>query len=168
MQAHHYTLAFAALWLATLALLPLLLSRATARAKADGHAAGTRERDLHYADRIEALNADLLRLGQQRVDEQTRFNRSMIQRQKTINELEERVMSHTGLAVTVTDLQHVRSASETLALAFKTWSSLPGTEPWRSRATTQAAGLNALATRIGSELRMAPAIASTTPTARRA
>lgn len=156
MQAHHYTLALAVLWLATLALLPLLFSRATARSKADGHAAGTRERDLHYAQRIEALNTDLVRLGQQRIEEQTRFNRSMIQRQKTINELEERVMSYTGMAVTHADLQLVRNASESLALAFKTWSSLPGTEPWRTRATTQAVGLNALATRIGGELRMAP------------
>lgn len=161
MQAHHYTLAFAALWLTTLALLPFLFSRATARAKAVGHAAAVQERDLHYSQQIEVLNSDLANLAKERKEEQSRFIRTMARRQKAIEELEDRVMSYTGLAVTHADHQLLRSAAESLALAFKTWSSMPGTEPCRGRATAQAHGLNALATRIGAELRMSP---TSTPT----
>ncbi|MNJ75006.1 hypothetical protein D3C77_720320 [compost metagenome] len=76
-------------------------------------------------------------------------------RRDTIAELEARVMSYTGLAVTHIDHKLLRNAAESLALAFKTWSSMPGTEPWRGRATSQAHGLNALAVRIGAELRTA-------------
>jgi len=161
MQAHHYTLAFAALWLAPLTLLPYLFSRATASAKVDGHTAGVQERDAYYAQRIEALNADLHRQGKERQEEQSKFIRSMSQRQKVIDELEARAMSYTGLAVTHADHQLLRNAAESLALAFKTWSSMPGTEPWRGRATAQVHGLNALAGRIGTELGTAPAAPST-------
>ncbi len=157
MQAHHYTLAIAALWLVTLALLPYLFRRATARAKAAGQAAAVLERDLYYTQRIEALNADLHRLNEERKEEQSKFIHSMSRRQALIEELEARVLSSTGLVVTHADHHLLRNSAETLALAFKTWSSMPGTEPWRGRATAQAHGLNSLATRISAELRLLPA-----------
>lgn len=156
----HYILALATLWLFTLAILPFLFSVARRRAFENGLTAGKTSGQAVNNHHIKTLEKALADKVTELEDAKKNFTQAMNARRDVIAELEERVMSYTGLAVTAADHRLLINAAETLALAFKTWSSMPGTEPWRGRATSQAHGLNALATRIGAELRMAPAASS--------
>lgn len=159
MQQPHYILALGTLWIFTLAFLPFLFATARRRAFAHGLETGRNTRNTELKRYVKALETDLAYKAAELDAAKKSFTQAMNARRDTIAELEARVMSYTGLAVTHTDHQLLRNAAESLALAFKTWSSMPGTEPWRGRATAQAHGLNALAFRIGAELRMAPAAA---------
>jgi phosphopantetheine adenylyltransferase len=80
---------------------------------------------------------------------------------RTITELEERIMSYTGMPVTRPDYDLLIRSAETLRLAEKTWKAAPGTDPWRNRATQQMQDIQALATRVHSQLRATPAAAAT-------
>lgn len=160
MQTQQIILALAISWLITLVILPFLFATARRRAFAHGLETGKVTRNTELNRYVKALETDLAYKAAELDAAKKNFTQAMNARLDTIAELEARVMSYTGLAVTQADHQMLRNASETLALAFKTWTSMPGTDPWRCRATTQAVGLNALATRIGAELRMAPAAAS--------
>lgn len=153
----NYILALATLWIFTLAILPFLFSVARRRAFENGLTAGKVSGQAVNNHHIKTLEKALADKVTEFEDAKKNFTQAMNARRDVIAELEERVMSYTGLAVTTADHRLLVNTSETLALAFKTWAPLGGTEPWRERATTQANELNALALRISSELRAVPA-----------
>ncbi|MNJ20860.1 hypothetical protein D3C77_152020 [compost metagenome] len=157
MQPHHYLLALAVFWLFTLVSLPFLLATARRRAYSAGLETGLAKRQSIYEAEVQALEDELDGGAVEREAERRKYLTINAKLQATIAELEARGMFSNGLAVTHADHHLLRNSAETLALAFKTWSSMPGTEPWRGRATAQAHGLNSLATRIGAELRFLPA-----------
>ncbi|NER59805.1 hypothetical protein G3435_07040 [Pseudomonas sp. MAFF212428] len=161
MQLQHIAITLGALWLLTLIALPLLASVVSRRAKESGFAAGLAQREADHTKQIAALNADVDALAKERLDEQRTHARTSEQRLEVIAELEARIMSYTGLAVTKADYEYLKNAAETLRLARNTWQKLQGTEPWCKRAYDECQGLLRLATRIHSELRKAPATAAT-------
>ncbi len=145
MQAQHILIGVSAAWLLTLALLPYLISRTNKRAQVIGYSQGMATRD------------------KERTKQEGRLVRELTRRRTIIEELEERIGSYTGLAVTRRDHQLLISAIETLAMAHSTWLPVAGTEPWRLRAKQQASDLTVLATRIAAELKNVPATALAQP-----
>lgn len=161
MQPQQIILALATLWLFTLVALPFLFNAACRRAKESGLAAGLAQREADHARQIAALNADIDAIAQERLAEQRAHLLATSQRLAHIEELEARIMSYTGLAVTKADYEHLKNAAETLRLARNTWQKLQGTEPWCARAYAECQGLLGLASRIHSELRKAPPATTT-------
>lgn len=160
MQTQHLIIALGAIWLLTFLALPFLASVASRRAKESGFAAGLAQREAEHTKQIAALNADVDALAKERLDEQLTHVRISGQRVALIAELEARIMSYTGLAVTKADYEHLKNAAETLRLARNTWQKLQGTEPWCKRAYDECQGLLGLASRVHSELRKAPTTAA--------
>lgn len=159
MQPQQIILALATLWLFMLAALPFLFNAACRRAKESGLAAGLAQREADHARQIAALNADIDAIAQERLTEQRAHLLATSQRLAHIEELEARIMSYTGLAVTKADYEHLTNAAETLRLARKTWQKLQGTEPWCARAYAECQGLLKLASRVHAELRTSPSSA---------
>ncbi|MCO7563893.1 hypothetical protein NJI34_05600 [Pseudomonas sp. S 311-6] len=93
----------------------------------------------------------------ERKAEQRKHHHTAANLKRTIAELEERIMSYTGMPVTRADYDLLISAAESLKLAEKTWKALPGTEPGRKRATQHQQDILALAMRVHSQLRNTPA-----------
>lgn len=93
--------------------------------------------------------------------EQRKHHHTVANLKRTLTELEERIMSYTGLPVTRADYDLLISAAESLELAEKTWKALPGAEPGRKRAAQQQQDIQALAMRLHSQLRNTPASAAT-------
>lgn len=152
MQPHHLTIALAALWLLTLVALPFLASMASRRAKESGFTAGLAQREADHTRQLATLNADVDALAKERLDEQRTHARISEQRLALIAELEARIMSYTGLAVTMSDHQLLHQVTQTLSMASKTWSKLQGAEPWQRRASAQFVDLASLASRIRAEV----------------
>ncbi|MFR0674617.1 hypothetical protein ACLUUI_14340 [Enterobacterales bacterium AW_CKDN230030176-1A_HGKHYDSX7] len=157
MQPHHQAIALAVTWLATLVALSLLLSAARRGAHSLDSIKGQQSQHALHEVQVQDLEqavadkqAELLRL-------QSRFDASMEARRLTIADLEERIMSYTGLAVARADFEVLVSASETLKLAVRTWSQMTGAEVWVKRAKQQADDLRGLALRVQDELK--PSIA---------
>ncbi|MBP0938976.1 hypothetical protein V2K16_01925 [Pseudomonas alliivorans] len=69
-----------------------------------------------------------------------------------IEHLKERSNSGSTGSLTKADLQVLSDTSITLGLVHKTWVHVKGTEPWRTRATTQLQDLNAIVLRILGEI----------------
>lgn len=92
--------------------------------------------------------------------EQRKHHHTTANLKSTISELEQRIMSYTGMPVTRADYDLLISAAETLKLAERSWKALPGTEPGRQRATHQMQGIQALAMRVHFQLRSTPASAA--------
>ncbi|WP_433884902.1 hypothetical protein [Pseudomonas vranovensis] len=153
MQPQQIILALATLWLFTLVALPFLFSKAHRRAKECGFAAGLAQREADHAKQIADLNADIDAIAQERLKEQRAHLLVTSQRLAHIEELEARIMSYSGLAVTKVDYDHLTRAAETLRLARNTWQKLEGTEPWCKRAYAECQGLLRLASRVHAELR---------------
>ncbi|UVM65305.1 hypothetical protein LOY34_18450 [Pseudomonas sp. B21-009] len=156
MQPQQIILALATLWLFTLVALPFLFSTARRRAKESGFAAGLAQREADHTKQITDLNADIDAIAQERLKEQRAHLLVTSQRLAHIEELEARIMSYSGLAVTKVDYEHLTSAAETLRLARNTWQKLQGTELWCKRAYAECQGLLRLASRIHAELRPSP------------
>lgn len=159
--SQHIVVALSALLILTLAALPYLVCVVRRRATESGFAAGLAQHEADHAIRIAALNADVDALAKERLDEQRTHARLSEQRLALIAELEARIMSYTGLAVSRADYEHLKNAAETLRLARNTWQKLQGAEPWCKRAYDECQGILGLASRVHSELRKAPAIAAT-------
>ena len=157
MQPQQIILALATLWLFTLVALPFLFNAACRRAKESGLAAGLAQREADHAKQIAALNADIDAIAQERLAEQRAHLQATSQRLAHIEELEARIMSYTGLAVTKTDYQALISATETLETAGRTWKQLKGAEAWVARTEHQGRSLRELALRVRNELRDEPA-----------
>lgn len=163
MQAQHYTLALAVAWIATLTFLPMLFALARKRAFDLGHATGLEMRDAVNWRRLQALDNTLSERAVSREQEQRQFMQTKAALQGRINELEERVMSYTGLAVTANDLTLVNNAAETLDLAHRTFNAIKGTEAWRARSFSEASGLRRLAELMHVEIRQKTAASGAKP-----
>ncbi|MNJ23430.1 hypothetical protein D3C77_178160 [compost metagenome] len=157
MQQQHYILALAALWLFTLAFLPFLFRTARQRAYNSGYSAGMIEQQLLNRGQTKALNNDITRLAEEREAEQKKFAQIKAALQATNAELEARIRSYTGLAVTKSDYEHLTKAAETLQMAQRTWESAKGTEPWCVRAHNGCLSIQNFARRIHTHLRNTPA-----------
>lgn len=155
MQPHHQTIALAITWFATLVALPLLLAVARRSAHNRGIAEGQHIQQARYDNQIQWFEVEIASKQAELLDIQARFDASMEARRKTIADLEERIMSYTGLAVTQADYQALGNASETLQLAVRTWSQLKGAEAWVERAKLQAGELHKLALRVRGDLKSA-------------
>ncbi|WP_268800660.1 hypothetical protein [Pseudomonas huanghezhanensis] len=70
-----------------------------------------------------------------------------------IRQLEEQLNAGYTGSLTTADLQVLSDTAITLGLAHKTWVHIKGTEPWRTRATTQLEQLNSIVLRILGEIR---------------
>ncbi|RMT30926.1 hypothetical protein ALP50_03591 [Pseudomonas syringae pv. spinaceae] len=71
----------------------------------------------------------------------------------TIRQLEDQLKTASAGSLTKADLQVLSDTATTLGLAYKTWTPIKGTEPWRARAAMQLEQLNSIALRILGEIR---------------
>jgi len=160
MQPHQQVLAMGIIWLATLIVASYLFSKARSRAFSRGVEIG---KEHHRADlklQLKTLREELDEARVQTEADQRKHHLAVASLKRTITELEERIMSYTGMPVARADYDLMISAVETLALAEKTWKVVPGTEPWCKRARQQRQHIQALAMRVHSQLRTTPASAS--------
>ncbi|MDD2056299.1 hypothetical protein N5D52_10280 [Pseudomonas sp. GD03860] len=162
MQQQHYILALAALWLFTLAFLPFLFRTTRQRAYNSGYSAGLIEMQRLSRGHTTALSNDITHLAKEREAEQKRFAQIKAALKATNAELEARILSYTGLAVTKSDYEQLTKAAETLQMAQRTWEAAKGTEPWCVRAHNGRLSIQSLARRIHSQLRNTPAGTSKT------
>lgn len=156
----HYILALATLWIFTLAILPFLFSTARRNAYTNGLADGQKWQKGIRKQLVSQLEQQLADKEAELDNSKKSFTQAMNARRDVIAELEARIMSYTGLAVTKADYNLLTNAAETLDLAEKTWKAAPGTEPWRTRATQQRQDIQALAMRVHAQLRNTPASAA--------
>lgn len=153
MQPHQQVLALGILWLATLVVLPFLFATARRRAHAMGFMEGQEIKEVAHAHHIRQLERDLADKQAELDTARKTFIAHMDARRETIAELEERIMSYTGLAVGKADYQALISACETLETAGRTWKQLKGAEAWVTRTQHQGRSLRELAGRVRNELR---------------
>ncbi|WP_409295007.1 hypothetical protein [Pseudomonas sp. KCJK8670] len=95
------------------------------------------------------------RLDESLVDleaEQRKHHHTVANLKHTITELEERIMSYTGLAVTRADYEQILAAAETLRLTERTLTAMKATTQG-VRAGQQASHLDDLAKRVHAQLR---------------
>ncbi|MBA6095620.1 hypothetical protein H4C80_00455 [Pseudomonas juntendi] len=157
MQPHQQVLALGILWLVTLVVLPFLFATARSRAHALGFMEGQEVKEAAHTHRVRQLERDLADKQAELDTARKAFTAHMEARRETIAELEERIMSYTGLAVTKADYQALISATETLETAGRTWKQLKGAEAWVARTEHQGRSLRELAGRVRNELRNEPA-----------
>ncbi|MDM1710658.1 hypothetical protein HX137_08395 [Pseudomonas sp. 165] len=160
MQPHQQVLALGILWLATLVVLPFLFATARRRAHAMGFMEGQEIKAVAHAHHIRQLERDLADKQAELDTARKAFTAHMEARRETIAELEERIMSYTGLAVTKADYQALVNTCETLETAGRTWKQLKGAEAWVTRTEHQGRSLRELAGRVRNELRDVPPTAS--------
>lgn len=110
----------------------------------------------HYLD----LRSRLDELLVDREAEQRKHHKSVANLKRTIAELEERIMSYTGLTVTKSDYSLLIETSRTLRVAEQTMKALKSQVA--NQAAEQAAGLQAIAKRVHAQLRNTPATATDT------
>lgn len=157
MQPHQQVLAMGILWLISLIALTFIIPMARHRAFNRGLNAG---KQLHKADlklQIKGLKDELDEARIKTEADQRKHHMAVAALKRTIGELEDRIMSYTGLPVTRADYDLLINASETLTLAKKTWKAAQGTEPWCARAMQQHQDVQALAVRLHAQLRSTPA-----------
>ncbi|MDE4537698.1 hypothetical protein GIB19_10775 [Pseudomonas sp. ITEM 17296] len=156
MQPHQQVLAIGILWLITLAILPFLFAKARQRAFSKGLDADKQSLKADLKLRIKGLQDDLNEARVQAEADQRKHHTAIAHLKDSIRELEARIMSYTGLAVTRADYELLISAMETLSLTERTLTAMKATQQ-ASRARLQAAGLGGLAERIHTQLRDTPA-----------
>ena len=166
MQPHQYALAAGILWLATLTVLPFLIASARRRAYAQGFEAGKTFHDQTLTLQIrearqqqESLRGELLRTQQDHTNQLAARQATVSALTARATELEARIMSYTGLAVTTADYEKLLSASSTMRLAHRTFKALK-VEPEAARAGTHADVMDELAKRIHAQLRSTPSAAT--------
>lgn len=159
MQPHLHVLAIGILLLITLAILPFLFAKARHRAFNRGLEAGKQSLKADLKLRIKGLQDDLDEAKVQAEADQRKHHTAIAHQKGSIRELEARIMSYTGLAVTRADYELLISAMETLSLTERTLNAMKATEQ-ASRAKQQATGLEGLAKRIHTQLRETPASAA--------
>ncbi|WOB60587.1 MULTISPECIES: hypothetical protein [Pseudomonas] len=160
MQPYQYALSAGISLLFALAILPYLLAAARRRAYKEGKEIGLAERNATHAERMKTLNEELAELAVQREADQRRHLKTTANLKLTISELEERIMSYTGMPVTRADYELLTKVGETLQLAHRTMKALKSDQQ-ANLATSQALGVDSLAKRIHAQLRSTPATAPT-------
>ncbi|MQG94472.1 hypothetical protein [Pseudomonas sp. MN1F] len=163
MQPHQYALAAGIGWMITLIILPFLIAKARRLAYARGFEAGKTFHDQTLSlqlkeakQALDDLRAELLRTQQTGNVELAARRASITALKASIRELEARIMSYTGLAVTKADYEKLVSASSTMRLAQRTFKALK-TDAEATRAGAQADVIDDLAKRIHAQLRSTPA-----------
>lgn len=159
MQPHQYALAAGIALLFTLAALPFLFALARRRAFSHGKTIGLEIRDITHAHQVRTLNDELDELKIQREAEQRKYHTTVANLKRTITELEERIVSCTGLAVTRADYNLLLNTTDTLQLSQRTLKALKS-QPQADVAGAQARALSELAKRIHAQLRSAAATAA--------
>jgi len=159
MQSHQQVLAMGILLLVTLAVLPFLFAKARQRSFNRGLDAGKQCLKADLKLRIKGLQDDLNEARAQAEADQRKHHLAIAHLKGSIRELEARIMSYTGLAVTRADYELLISAIETLNLTERTLTAMKATQQ-ASRAGLQATGLGDLAKRIHAQLRETPASAA--------
>lgn len=152
MQPHQYALAAGILWLATLLVLPILIAKVHRRAYDEGFMEHQRQLNSYSA----ALNNDISQLVVAREEDQRKHNLTVANLKRTIAELEARIMSYTGMAVTRSDYERLLSTVEALRLAQRLHVALKAATQ-ADRATELAAAVDELARRVHAHLRATPA-----------
>lgn len=160
MQPYQYALSAGIVLLFVMAILPYLLATARRRAHEEGKEIGLAERDATHTQRIRKLKEELAELAVQREADQRKHLKTVANLKLTISELEERIMSYTGMPVTRTDFELLTKVGETLQLAHRTMKALKSDQQ-ASLAAVQALCVDSLAKRIHAQLRSTPATAST-------
>lgn len=160
MQPYQYALSTGIVLLFLLAILPYLLATARRRAHEEGKEIGLAERNATHAQRLRTLNEELAELAVQREAVQRKHLKTVANLNLTISELEERIMSYTGMPVTRADYELLTKVGKTLQLTHRTMKALKS-DLQASQATVQALSVNSLASRIHAQLRATPATAST-------
>ncbi|QVI72205.1 hypothetical protein [Pseudomonas syringae] len=147
MQAQHIIIlvGLAACFLFFTVFIQNAIKRALRRSYRAGKSAGIADSSA----RMDALNADIAMLTRDR----ERLLLTIELKNLAIEHLEERSNSDSASSLTKADLQVLSDTAITLGLAHKTWVHVKGTEPWRTRATTQLQQLNAIVLRILGEIR---------------
>ncbi|MFG0272706.1 hypothetical protein [Pseudomonas sp. zjy_14] len=159
MQPHQQVLAMGILWLITLLILPFLFAKARHRAFNRGLDAGKQRLKADLKLQIKGLQDDLDEARVQTEADQRKHHMAIAHLKGSIRELEARIMSYTGLAVTRADYELLISSIETLNLTERTLNAMKATQQ-ASRAGLQAAELGSLAKRIHTQLRETPASAA--------
>lgn len=159
MQPHQQVLAMGILWLVTLIILPFLFSTARRRARAEGVADGQRWQEGIRKHLVNQLEQQLAEKEAELAAAKKSYVHAMNARRDTIAELEARILSYTGMAVTKADYEKLRSTATTLRLAEQTLQALKS-QPNAARAAEQAQAIDDLATRMHAHLRATPASAA--------
>lgn len=160
MQPYQYALSTGIVFLFLLAILPYLLATARRRAHEEGKEIGLAERNASHALRLRTLNEELAEFAVQREAVQRKHLKTVANLKLTISELEERIMSYTGMPVTRADYELLKKVGETLQLAHRTMKALKSDQQ-ASLAKAQALSVDSLAKRIHAQLRSTPSTAST-------
>ncbi|KTB97348.1 hypothetical protein [Pseudomonas sp. ICMP 10191] len=130
-------------------LLTVFIVRAIKRAIRRSYLAGKSAGIADSSARIDTLNAAIAMLESDR----EHLLLSIELKDLAIKHLKEQLSSGNTNSLTKADLQVMSDTAITLGLAHKTWVHVKGTEPWRTRATTQLQQLNAIVLRILGEIR---------------
>lgn len=160
MQPYQYALSAGIVLLFVLAILPYLLAAVRRRAHEEGKEIGLAERNATHAQRLRTLNEELAELAVQREADQRKHLKTVANLNLTISELEERIMSYTGMPVTRADFELLTRVGETLQLTHRTMKALKSDQQ-ASLAAAQALCVDSFAKRIHAQLRSTPATVST-------
>lgn len=134
-------------------LLTAFIARAIKRALRRSYWAGKSAGIADSSACMDALNADIAMLARCRERDSKVFLQTIELKNLSMRQLEEQLNAGYTGSLTKTDLQVLSDTAITLGLAHKTWVHIKGTEPWRTRATTQLEHLNAMVLRILREIR---------------
>lgn len=161
MQPHQWALAISILFLITLVVMALAFAKASRQAFNNGMELGLSQRDAAHTRRVKKLTGDIDEIAVQREAEQRKHLTQIAAFKGTITELEARIMSYTGLAVTKADYEKMVSAASTMRLAQRTFKALK-TDAEAIRAGDLADVIDELAKRIHAQLRNTSASTATT------
>ncbi|OSR76158.1 hypothetical protein BV326_00455 [Pseudomonas syringae pv. actinidiae] len=134
-------------------LLTVFIRRAIKRALRRSYWAGKTAGIADSSARMDALNSDIAMLARRRDRDRKGFLNTIELKNLTITQLEGQLKTGITGSLTKADLQVLLDTAITLGLAHKTWTPIKGTEPLRTRATTQLQELNAIVLRILGEIR---------------
>lgn len=126
-------------------LLSAFVGRAVKRALRRSYSAGKTAGVADSSARLDALNADIAMLTRRRERERKGFLNCIELKNLTIRDFEERLTDSPTCLLTHADMQVLLDTATTLDLAYKTWTQMKGTEPWRARAASQHAHLKGIA-----------------------
>lgn len=160
MQPHQYALAAGILLLLTLTVLPCLFAKSRYRAYERGFTDGKLAHQYTLKLQLQEAKRDQEALRTELAETQQNCARQLDARTANIAELEARIMSYTGLAVTRADHDKLVGAADTLRLAQRTLTALKS-EPQAARAGAQAEAIDDLAMRVHAQLRSTPASVAT-------
>lgn len=153
MQPHQQVLALGIVWLVSLIALTFIVPKVRHRAFLHGVDAGKQQQRADLKLQIKGLQADLDEARIQAEAVQRKHHLTVANLKASIAELETRIMSYTGLAVTKKDYERLISASSTMRLAQRTFKALR-IESEATKAGAQAKLIEELAKRIHEQLRI--------------